>query len=69
MFFCWPERKPSPNPIKSSNDPTPQAIPNMVRKDRSLCAHSVRITWAKMSKAILMDAIEYGPNRAAVPCY
>ena len=33
-----PLPKPSPTPISSSSDPTPQAIPNMVRKERGLCA-------------------------------
>src|SRR5580692_7020138 len=45
----FPERKPSPSPPSSSNDPTPQATPNMVRNERSLCAHSVRKICAKMS--------------------
>src|SRR5215467_9383109 len=57
MFFCWPERKPSPRPTSISREPTPQAMPNMVRNERSLCAHRVRITWAKMSKAILIAAL------------
>src|SRR5271166_4006719 len=47
-----PVRKPSPNPTSSSNDPTPQAIPNMVRKERNLCAHNVRKVCAKMSKTV-----------------
>src|SRR6266566_1953292 len=38
--FRLPERKPSP-----------QAIPNMVRNDRSLCAQSVRRVWLEISKS------------------
>ncbi len=45
-----PERKPSPRPTSNSREPTPQAMPNMVRNERSLCAHSVRRVWPKMSK-------------------
>src|SRR5215469_12333176 len=62
MFFCWPERNPSPSPTSISSDPTPQAMPNMVKKDRSLCAHKVRITWAKMSKAILIGTRSSTPD-------
>ena len=46
-----PERKPSPTPTSSSKDPTPQAIPNMVRIERSLCAQRLRKICAKMSNA------------------
>src|ERR1700733_11166526 len=49
-----PERKPSPTPTKRSNEPTPQAIPNMVRKDRSLFAHRLRKICAKMSSTVRM---------------
>src|SRR5258708_7018458 len=48
----FPERKPSPTPTSSSNDPTPQAIPNMVRNERSLCAQRLRKICAKMSKTV-----------------
>src|SRR3954469_16311196 len=44
-----PERKPSPTPTNRSNDPTPQAIPNMVRNERSLCAQRLQKIWEKMS--------------------
>src|SRR5438067_4904153 len=47
-----PERKPSPTPTSSSKDPTPQAMPNMVRNDRSLCAHRLRKICANMSKTV-----------------
>jgi hypothetical protein len=30
-----PERKPSPTPTSGSKDPTPQAIPNLVKIERS----------------------------------
>src|ERR1041384_1310933 len=45
----FPDRKPSPTPTSSNKDPTPQAIPNMVRKERSLCAHKLRKICPKMS--------------------
>src|SRR6185312_17438168 len=44
-----PERNPSPTPTRSSSEPTPHAIPNIVRKDRSLWAHKLRQICAKMS--------------------
>src|SRR5271163_2844297 len=47
-----PERKPSPTPTSSSNDPTPQAMPNIVRNERSLCAQRLRKICAKMSKTV-----------------
>src|SRR5437016_4482432 len=47
-----PERKPSPTPTSSSKDPTPQAIPNMVRKERSLCTQRLRKICAKISRTI-----------------
>src|ERR1700760_4975510 len=45
----WPERKPSPKPISSNMEPTPHAMPNMVRKARSLCDQMARKTSPKMS--------------------
>ncbi len=48
----FPERKPSPRPTSSNNDPTPQATPNMVRKERSLWAHRVRRICARMSRIV-----------------
>src|SRR6266853_1608391 len=50
--FSWPLRNPSPTPTSSSSDPTPQAIPNMVRKERSLCAQRLRKICPKMSKIV-----------------
>lgn len=52
----FPERKPSPTPTRSSKDPTPQAIPNIVRKERSLCAQRLRRIWRKISDTVLMTA-------------
>src|SRR3954454_4416803 len=52
----FPERKPSPKPTSSSNDPTPQATPNIVRNERSLCAQRVRRTCPKISRIIRMLA-------------
>src|SRR5271157_4502870 len=49
-----PDRKPSPTPTSSNRDPTPQAIPNMVRNERSLCAHKLRKICAKMSSSVRM---------------
>src|SRR5579872_6366363 len=48
-FFLVPARKPSPSPTRSNSEPTPQAMPNMVRKERSLCAHIASRTWPKLS--------------------
>src|SRR5271166_5968673 len=47
-----PLRKPSPTPASNSSEPTPQAIPNMVRNERSLCAQSVRTVWEKVSSSM-----------------
>src|SRR5208282_4377349 len=47
-----PERKPSPRPTSSSKEPTPQAMPNIVRNERNLCAQRVRKICAKMSRSI-----------------
>src|SRR5271157_3110165 len=48
--FLFPDRNPSPRPTSNSNDPTPQAIPNMVRNERSLCAQRVRNICRRISK-------------------
>src|SRR5882724_1084605 len=48
----FPERKPSPTPTSNNKDPTPQAIPNMVRNERSLCAHRLRKICPKMSNTV-----------------
>src|SRR5579864_1453925 len=57
MLFVVPARKPSPNPTSSSSDPTPQAIPNIVRKERSLCVHMARSTSPKLPKnRLIIDA-------------
>src|SRR5258705_1923902 len=49
-----PLRNPSPTPTSSNRDPTPQAIPNIVRNDRSLCAQRVRMVWTKVSSSVRM---------------
>src|SRR5437763_7776630 len=49
-FLAVPARKPSPKPTSSSSDPTPHAIPNIVRKERSLCVHLARTTSPRLSK-------------------
>src|SRR4051795_418414 len=56
-FLVVPARKPSPNPTSSSSDPTPQAIPNMVRKERSLCDHMARNTSPRLSKNRLIFGV------------
>src|SRR5258708_2599704 len=45
-----PERKPSPRPTSSSSEPTPQAMPNMVKNERSLCAQRARKVCPTISK-------------------
>src|SRR5580704_16157233 len=50
ILLAVPARKPSPSPTRSSSDPTPQAMPNMVRKERSLCVHMARNTSPKVAK-------------------
>src|ERR1700719_1757484 len=52
-----PERKPSPKPTSKSKDPTPHAMPNMVRNERNLCAQRVRKIWAKMSTTMRMTVL------------
>src|SRR5437660_9564592 len=52
-----PDLKPSPRPISRSREPTPQAMPNMVRNERSLCAQKVAKICAKMSITICMGLI------------
>src|SRR5690349_23728293 len=51
----FPDRNPSPRPTRSRSEPTPQAMPNIVRKERSLCAQSVRSVWPKISNKTRMD--------------
>ena len=62
----FPERKPSPTPTSNSSDPTPQAMPNMVRNDRSLCAQSVLRVWPKISKRMRMDCFYQAIIRAGL---
>src|SRR3981189_1827428 len=67
-----PLRKPSPTPASSNSEPTPHAIPNIVRKDRNLCAHRVLRVCAKVSRSIrilppqLVD--EVNKNRSSPLC-
>src|SRR4030088_2469621 len=64
-----PWRTPPPPPASSSSDPIPQAIPNIVRKDRSLCAHRVRKVCAKVSSSMRISPPENqrGKNRLERP--
>src|SRR5271166_4749257 len=55
--FSWPLRKPSPRPTSNSNEPTPQAMPNMVRNERSLCAQSVDSDCRTMSSSMRINTI------------
>src|SRR5271157_4535678 len=48
-----PDRKPSPRPTRSRREPTPQAMPNIVRNERSLFAHRVRNICRRISKNIM----------------
>src|SRR5271155_1591554 len=54
----FPLRKPSPTPANSNSDPTPQAMPNMVRNERSLCAHRVRNVWPKVSRSMRIGQLK-----------
>src|ERR1051326_5815613 len=54
-FFACPDRKPSPRPTSSSREPTPQAMPNIVRNERSLCAHKLRNICRRISKKIILQ--------------
>src|SRR5581483_887033 len=58
MSRLLPERKPSPTPTKRSRDPTPHAMPNMVRNVRRRCVHSVRSVCARISKNICIPGLE-----------
>src|SRR5207302_1091455 len=62
-FLPCPLRNPSPSPTSSSSDPTPQAIPNMVRNDRSLCAHKVATDCLTMSANICIRNFPLPPGR------
>src|SRR5579872_2700016 len=46
---CCPDRNPSPRPTSTSSEPTPHAIPNIVRKLRSLLAAIARKTSLSVS--------------------
>src|ERR1700690_4654733 len=61
--FSWPLRKPSPNPTRSSREPTPQAMPNMVRNERSLCAHRVDSDCRTMSRSMRIEIGRFMPPR------
>src|SRR5579859_1375693 len=63
----FPERNPSPTPTSSSNEPTPQAMPNMVRNERSLCAQRLRKICAKMSVTARMISVLTFQNILQVP--
>jgi hypothetical protein len=54
MRRVWPLRKPSPSPTSSNSDPTPQAIPNIVKNERILCAHKVDSDWRTISSNMRM---------------
>src|SRR5581483_7502328 len=65
----FPERNPSPTPTNSSNEPTPQAMPNMVRNDRSLYAHRLRKICANRSSIarLYLFAVLDVPRSRPVP--
>src|SRR5579863_9392448 len=64
-----PARKHSPKPTSSSREPTPHAIPNMVRNERSLWAQRVRKVCPKISKirrkvgALIIRNVRVGYSR------
>jgi hypothetical protein len=54
--------------LSTSSEPTPQAIPNMVRKLRSLLAAMTRKTWTSVSENVCMafaGAIQNPPRKTA----
>src|ERR1700727_1291731 len=57
MFLRWPDLNPSPTPTRNSSDPTPQAMPNIVKNERSLCAHNMLSTCPIVSNAILIESL------------
>ncbi len=61
-----PERNPSPNPISSSSEATPHAIPNMVKNDRNRCAQIDPNTCARMSPKLCIEA-QYASRLNEVP--
>ena len=69
--LCCPLRKPSPSPTSTSSDPTPHAIPNMVRKLRSLFAIMARKTCPSVSEkfciAFRRGDLRVGQRYAHVP--
>src|SRR5512140_265168 len=64
-----PERNPSPRPTSSKRDPTPHAIPNMVRNERSLWAQSVRNVWPNISRSRRMNPYFPGLGYAELKGY
>lgn len=60
----FPERKPSPTPTSRSREPTPQAMPNMVRNERSLCAQRARPISPKVSSKVRIRGLsDYSRHR------
>src|ERR1700704_4678925 len=68
ILRSWPLRKPSPRPTSSRSEPTPQAMPNMVRNERSLWAHRVDRDWRTISRRVRIDFVG-GVNRLRWPPY
>src|SRR5438105_8153278 len=62
-FLSCPLRNPSPGPTRSSRQPTPQAIPNIVRKERSLCAQRVANDCRTISRSVPIETCPQGPRR------
>src|SRR5260370_36094911 len=60
-----PERKPSPTPTSRSKDPTPHAMPNMVRNERNLCAHRLRKICPKISVTLRIQEPRKYPCESA----
>src|SRR5256885_13654275 len=66
-FLAVPARKPSPKPTSSSSDPTPHAIPNIVRKERSLCVHMARNTSPRLSNNRLIIELRTLDQQSSYP--
>ena len=67
--LCWPTRKPSPAATIRVMEMMPQAIPNMVRKVRSLCAHKVRRVSRRRSVKTIVGPLAIALSFAIGDCH
>src|SRR5271167_3274868 len=56
--LCWPTRSPSPAATIRVMEMIPQAMPNIVRKVRSLCDHNVRSVSSSKSRKVI-ESLQY----------